>query len=257
MTIWTALLICLGINALGFVLALAGRSDRYTDISYALTFMAVAFAGIFMNSAWEWHSILLAAMIVLWATRLGGYLLIRILRTKRDERFNGRRERPAWLARFWTLQAISVWLISMPLVLALVAASPSTFPSWIWAGVAVWATGLAIETASDWQKYRFRNRIENRGTFIRSGLWKYSRHPNYFGEMLVWWGIWLTALPRLSGWRHMAVVGPLFITLLLLFFSGIPILEKKAKEKYGHDPAWQTYTESTNKLIPWFPRRSN
>lgn len=257
MTIWLALAICLAINALGFLLALAQRSDRYTDISYALTFLAVALTGLMARPAASWHSILLVAMVTLWAVRLGAYLLVRILRTGRDERFDGRRERLLWLLRFWSLQALSVWIISMPVVLALAHPLPADPPGWLWIGVLAWALGLTIETVSDWQKFRFRNQPGNRGRFIRSGLWRYSRHPNYFGEMLVWWGVWLTALPRLHGWAHLGIAGPVFITLLLLFISGIPILEKKAREKYAQDPDWQDYVRATNKLIPWFPRRSN
>jgi len=255
MSIWTTLLICLGINAFGFVLALAGRTDRYTDISYALTFMAVALAALAAGPSPSGYSYILAVMVVVWGLRLGVYLLARILRIGRDDRFDERREHPGRLARFWGLQALSVWIISLPFVLALAATVPERLPARAWAGVALWALGLGVETISDWQKYRFRNRKENRGAFIRSGLWRYSRHPNYFGEILVWWGLWLAALPRLRGWGHLGVMGPVFITLLLLFVSGIPLLEKKAREKYGDDPAWQEYVRSTSILIPWFPRR--
>jgi len=255
MSPWSALLICLGINALGFVLALAGRTDRYTDISYALTFAAVALAGLLAGPPPGWHTLALFAMVMLWSIRLGAYLLARILKTGRDERFDERREHPVRLARFWGLQAISVWIISLPVALAMAIPMPPEIPVWVWAGFAAWAVGLTVEAVSDWQKFRFRNQAENRGRFIRSGLWRYSRHPNYFGEMMVWWGLWLFVLPRLAGWSHLAVVSPLYITLLLLFVSGIPLLEKKARQKYGSDPAWQAYVKSTSRLIPWFPRR--
>ena len=111
-----------------------------------------------------------------------------------------------------------------------------------------------IESVADAQKSAFKARDENRGRFISSGLWRYSRHPNYFGEMLVWWGLFVYSVPFLDGAAFAVVIGPLFVTLLLLFVSGIPLLERSADEKYGDDPAYREYKRATSILVPLPPR---
>jgi steroid 5-alpha reductase family enzyme len=121
-------------------------------------------------------------------------------------------------------------------------------------GALLWLTGLVIEAVADAQKSRFRGKDENRGRFVSTGLWHYSRHPNYFGEILLWWGVFFYAVPFLDGAAFAVVIGPIFITLLLLFISGIPLLERSAEEKYGHDPAYRDYKRRTSILIPLPPR---
>jgi steroid 5-alpha reductase family enzyme len=118
----------------------------------------------------------------------------------------------------------------------------------------IWLVGLVIEAAADAQKSAFKAKEENRERFITSGLWSYSRHPNYFGEMLVWWGLFIYAVPFLQGAAFAVVIGPVFITLLLLFVSGIPLLEQSAEAKYGDDPAYREYRRRTSILVPLPPR---
>jgi len=123
-------------------------------------------------------------------------------------------------------------------------------------GFLLFVAGLLIETFSDAQKFRFKRKPENRNRWIQSGLWRYSRHPNYFGEILLWWGLFLVILPGLTGWQWLTVFGPISITILLLFISGIPLLEKSGDEKYGDNPEYQAYKNSTSLLIPLPRRRS-
>jgi steroid 5-alpha reductase family enzyme len=111
-----------------------------------------------------------------------------------------------------------------------------------------------VEAVADAQKSAFRAKDENRGRFVTRGLWRYSRHPNYFGEILVWWGLFVYAVPVLHGAAYAVVIGPVFITLLLLFVSGIPLLERSADEKYGDDPAYRDYKRRTSILVPLPPR---
>jgi len=132
---------------------------------------------------------------------------------------------------------------------------PPGFGAWAAAGAAVWLAGLLIEAAADAQKSAFRAKQENRGRFVASGLWRYSRHPNYFGEILVWWGLFVYAVPVLHIAGLAVVAGPLFITLRLLFVSGIPLLERSADEKYRSDPAYGDYKRRTSILVP-LPLRS-
>jgi steroid 5-alpha reductase family enzyme len=122
-------------------------------------------------------------------------------------------------------------------------------------GALLWAVGFAVEAASDAQKSAFKNDPAKAGRWIESGLWKYSRHPNYFGEALLWWGLFLVALPSLAGLLALAAIGPIAITLLLLFVSGVPLLEKSADAKYGGDPAYRDYKRRTSLFVPMPPRR--
>ena len=123
---------------------------------------------------------------------------------------------------------------------------------WSIIGVFIWAAGFLIETVADHQKFSFRNDRKNKDRWIDTGLWRYSRHPNYFGEILCWTGIFIYVIPILSGWQWMSIISPLGITATLLFFSGIPTVEKKDDERYGKMKEYQRYKKTTSVLIPWF-----
>lgn len=245
--------IALAVNGAFFAVAAARRTDVVTDLSYSLTFATLAVALAFTGAR---DAVQLAAslLVLLWALRLGGYLFRRILRMKVDHRFDGMRDKPLRFARFWLLQAVSVAVIMLPVSYLLDRSAAPGFGAWAVAGGAVWLAGLVIESVADAQKSAFRARDENRGRFIAHGLWRYSRHPNYFGEILVWWGLFLYAVPVLEGAAFAVVAGPIFITLLLLFVSGIPPLERSADEKYGADPAYRDYKRRTSILVPLPPR---
>jgi len=246
-------LISLAVNAVFFAVAAIRRTDVVTDLSYSLSFALLAIA---LPSFGAHEPVQLAAslLVLIWAVRLGGYLLTRILRIKVDHRFDKMRDKPLRFARFWLLQAIAVAVIMLPVSYLLGRDSAPDFGLWAITGVAIWFIGIVIETAADAQKSSFKGREENRERFITSGLWKFSRHPNYFGEMLVWWGLFLYAVPFLDGAAFAVVIGPVFITLLLLFVSGIPLLERSAEAKYGDDPAYREYKRRTSILVPLPPR---
>ena len=249
-----SLAVSLVVNAAFFAVAAIRKTDVVTDLSYSLSFAVLAIA---LPSLGAREPVQLAAsfLVLIWAVRLGGYLLTRILRIKVDHRFDEMREKPLRFARFWLLQAISVAVIMMPVSYLLGREGAPGFGFWAIAGAAIWLVGLAIEAAADAQKSAFKARDENRERFITSGLWRYSRHPNYFGEMLVWWGLFVFAVPFLDGAAFAVVIGPVFITLLLLFVSGIPLLERSAEAKYGDDPAYREYKRRTSILVPLQPRR--
>jgi steroid 5-alpha reductase family enzyme len=247
-------LVALGVNAVFFAFAAIRRTDVVTDLSYSLSFAAAALA---LPDAGAHKPVQLVAslMVLLWALRLGGYLFGRILRIKVDHRFDEMRDKPLRFARFWILQAISVAVIMLPVSYLLGRQGAYGFGPWAVAGMAIWFVGLAIETVADAQKSAFKGTAKNRERFISSGLWRYSRHPNYFGELLVWWGLFVYAVPFLDGAAFAVAIGPLFLTLLLLFVSGIPLLEKSAEKKYGADHAYREYRRRTSILIPLPPRK--
>jgi steroid 5-alpha reductase family enzyme len=243
------------IQAVFFAFAASFKTDKVTDLSYGLTFIILAFYLLIKSGDYSLSHLVTAAMVTAWAVRLATYLFIRILKTKRDKRFDGIRENTKKFAQFWFLQAITVWVVMLPTT-ALIGSGGQSSLSWIMLlGAAVWAVGLAIETIADYQKYAFKSREENKGRFIASGLWSWSRHPNYFGEMLCWWGIFIYTVPVLSGWLWLAIAGPLFITFILLFVSGIPPLEKYADERFGNDPNYKDYKSRTSLLVPLPPHR--
>jgi steroid 5-alpha reductase family enzyme len=245
--------IALALNGAFFAVAAIRRTDVVTDLSYSLTFALLAIVLPFTGGH-EPVQLVASLLVLVWAVRLGTYLFRRILRMKVDHRFDEMRDKPLRFARFWLLQAIAVAVILLPVSYLLDRNSAPGFGAWAIAGAVVWLIGLLIEAAADAQKSAFRAKGANRGRFITTGLWRYSRHPNYFGEILVWWGLFVYAVPFLDGAAFAVVIGPAFITLLLLFVSGIPPLERSAEQKYGDDPAYRDYKRRTSVLVPLPPR---
>jgi steroid 5-alpha reductase family enzyme len=242
-----------GVNGAFFAAAAARKTDVVTDLSYSLTFVVLAVALLF-TGARERLQLVVSLLVLVWAVRLGAYLFLRILRMKVDHRFDGIREEPMLFARFWLLQAITVAVVMLPVSYLLDDDDPPGFGAWSIIGVGVWLAGLVIEAVADAQKSAFKSKDANRGRFVVSGLWRYSRHPNYFGEMLVWWGLFVYTVPVLEGVAFAVVAGPVFVTLLLVFVSGIPPLERSAEEKHGDDPAYRDYKRRTSILVPLPPR---
>jgi len=245
-----ALIFSLFVNMVLFVIAYCLKTDKLTDISYALCFAIIAVACLFQLPLTPYR-IVLAAMVVVWALRLGGFLLLRIWMAGKDHRFDAIRNNFWSFGKFWVSQGFSVWIILLSTMLAL-RYEHRAFGWVAILGCAVWLAGLLIESFADAQKFLFSLHKENRTTWIKSGLWRYSRHPNYFGEITVWVGVLLfccAALPELE--IVVGAISPLFIAALLLFVSGIPILEKKADERWGNQTAYQKYKRSTSVLIPW------
>jgi steroid 5-alpha reductase family enzyme len=248
------LVVALGINLVMFIPAFIYKTDKLTDISYAVTFAVVALFGFFFT-AYSPATLLLLVMILAWSFRLGSYLFIRINKTGKDTRFDGMRESFWKFLRFWLLQGLTVFVVMIP---------SSYFFSWpmhnltviSWIGFVVFILGLAIETIADAQKYRFMNDVSKTGTWIETGIWKYSRHPNYLGEMMVWMGVYLFVVPSLFLVPALvSLVSPLYIICLILFVSGIPLLEKSADARWGNNPAYKEYKRRTSILLLWFKKK--
>ncbi len=199
-------------------------------------------------------------MVGLWAVRLGTFLYTRVKSVGADTRFDVMKYDFFWFLMTWTLQGLWVFLTSAAALAAVTAAGQEKFGVLGIAGLSIWIIGFVIEITADEQKRRFRNEINdqghqvNRGTFIRSGLWKYSRHPNYFGEITLWIGVAVIALPVLSGWTFVTLVSPVFVYLLLSKISGIPMLEASANKRWGDNPEYQRYKKETPVLFLKFRR---
>lgn len=182
----TALAISLTINLVMFLIAYRLKSDKFTDITYASTFAVIALWSLAGSPDITLSSTILAAMILLWAIRLGSFLLYRIVRRGKDSRFDNIRDSFFGFGKFWLFQAITVWVLMIPTVLSL--NNGVNFGGLSIIGLVIWATGLSVESVADFQKARFAGISSNKDKWIESGIWKYSRHPNYFGEILVWLG---------------------------------------------------------------------
>lgn len=246
--------IALGINLFIFVPAYLLKTDKLTDISYATTFVVVALYG-FMTGGVTIPSLILFVMIFFWAIRLGGYLLTRIRKVGKDARFDGMRENFWRFAGFWLLQGLTVWAVLLPSVMFF-EKNIKVFSPFAFLGVVIWLIGILIETFADLQKYRFINNPKNKGRWIESGLWKYSRHPNYFGEILLWIGVYVYTVSGLDLVQSIiGVLSPLYLTLLLIFVSGIPLLERSAEQRWGEDKKYREYKKRTSSLIPLPPKK--
>jgi len=250
----SALIISLAINILFFSLASILKTDKFTDLVYGLSFIILAWFFVLQTRTFYFYQIFLAVMISLWGLRLIGYLFIRILKIKKDRRFDGIREKPLAFLKFWIFQGLAVWIIMLPSIYLFNQQQPKELNSLMIAGFVIWVFGLLIETVADWQKFVFKNNPKNKDRWVNVGLWRYSRHPNYFGEMTLWWGIFIFCAPFLQSLAWLTIVGPLFITYILLFVSGIPLLEKRYDKKYADNQSYQRYKKNTSLLIPLPPK---
>ena len=254
--IFIGLVLSVLFNVLVFLLAFRLQTDKLTDITYALTFALLA-AYFWYTGAGndQVYKICLFAMPLIWAIRLGSYLLRRVIIKGKDHRFDSFRHIFLRFLRFWLLQGFSIWIVSLPSILGLsasleevlIASNSMLFPI----GLAIFSIGLLIETIADAQKFRFRMNPDNNGKFMDQGLFSIVRFPNYMGEILVWVGIFIAVMPTLQGLEWLSVISPIWICTLLIGLSGIPFLERSNKKRYGHLPEFQAYKASTKKLIPY------
>lgn len=259
--LWSFILI-LGINLIFFLIAFVIKTDIFTDITYSLSFVVVAAATVIWKQNFSPVQITLFVLYNVWAFRAGIYLFIRILKTKVDHRFDKMRDHFFKFGTFWILQALSVFIISMPTVFAL-SINESYFStnfnyySLIFIVLAVMF--LTIETIADWQKYRFHiNNKSQNNDFIDYGMWKNSRHPNYFGEIGFWYmlaGMFLLDFltnnhGSVSNYLQLLwLISPIYINLLLVFVSGVPLLEVSSAKKLWNNKAYQAYLAKTPCLV--------
>jgi len=251
-----ALGLALLIQIVMFIPAYFFRTDKLTDMSYGLTFIILALIALLSNSI-SFTKVLLFIMILIWGLRLVIYLFIRIKKIKKDSRFNKIRGSFVKFLGFWVLQGLTVWVVMLASLLFFYSENTGfSFLSFI--GLLIWAYGILIEGIADHQKFSFKNDPVNRGSWIQTGLWKYSRHPNYFGEMLCWTGIYAYALPTLSLATLNALIGlisPVYIIFMLRFVSGVPKLEKIDDERFRGNPEYKAYKKRTSMIILWPPKR--
>jgi steroid 5-alpha reductase family enzyme len=240
---------CFVLNWIVFVPSFAAQTERYYDLTGSLTYLTVVALGLALGSR-DPRAILLFLLVAAWALRLGSFLFLRIRREGADRRFDALKPDFGRFLLAWTLQGLWVLVTVSCALAAMTAAAPVPVDPLAALGAALWAAGFAIEVIADRQKARFRADPARRGRFIATGLWAWSRHPNYFGEILLWCGVALVALPALSGWAFATLVSPVFVYLLLTRVSGIPLLESRSDARWGGDADYQAYKARTPVLWP-------
>jgi steroid 5-alpha reductase family enzyme len=238
------------IQWLAFIAAYLLQTEMFFDLTGSITYISVTILAVLLSPEVDGRSILLLVLVIIWAGRLGTFLFRRILKAGKDARFD---ELKVSFVRFlstWTLQGLWVTFTLAAALAAITTTTRKGLGPWALIGLLVWVVGFGVEAVADAQKSRFRADPENKGRFINSGLWAWSRHPNYFGEIVLWIGVAIIALPVLRGWQWVTLISPLFVALLLTRISGVPILEKRADEKWGGQEDYEAYKARTPVLIP-------
>jgi steroid 5-alpha reductase family enzyme len=238
------------IQWLAFIPAYLLQNESFFDLTGSITYVAVTAIAVLLSPVVDGRSILLLALVVIWAARLGTFLFRRIRKAGKDARFD--EIKPSFI-RFlttWTLQGLWVTFTLAAALAAITTTTRKELGLVAVIGFLVWVFGFAIEVTADTQKSRFRADPKNKGKFIDTGLWAWSRHPNYFGEIVLWVGVAIIALPVLRGWQWITLISPVFVAVLITRISGVPMLEKRADEKWGGQEDYEAYKDHTPVLIP-------
>ncbi len=237
-----------------FIPSYLKQTEHYYDLTGSLTYQLLTWGTLIAAGTYAPRQLLLGSMVVVWSGRLGLFLFWRVKRAGKDGRFDAIKPAGGRFLVFWSVQGLWV-VLTMATVLS-VLALPASAPLGVLDGVgaAIWLAGFAIEVTADRQKGAFKANPANSGRFINVGLWSWSRHPNYFGEIVLWIGVALIALGDLEGWRLVTLVSPVFVFWLLFFVSGIPLLAARADERWGNDQDYQAYKARTSLLVPRPPR---
>ncbi len=238
------------IQWVAFIPAYLLQTEKFFDLTGSITYISVALLAVFLSPVVDGRSILLLALVVVWAARLGTFLFRRIRKAGKDDRFDEIKPSFMRFLNVWTIQGLWVTFTAAAALVAITTTQRKELDAFAIIGSLVWVFGFAIEVVADAQKSRFSANPDNKGKFIQTGLWSRSRHPNYFGEITLWVGVAIIALPVLQGWQWVALISPIFVTLLLTRVSGIPLLEKKAERKWGGQEEYEAYKKRTPVLIP-------
>ena len=238
------------IQWLAFIPAYLRQTERFYDLTGSLTYIAVTVMLMLLTPGIDARGFLLAALVLVWAARLGSFLFRRISKAGKDDRFDEIKPSFVRFLSTWTMQGIWVAFTAAAAWVAMTSANRVGLDWFALIGVLVWIAGFGIEATADRQKGKFSADPANKGTFIHTGLWAKSRHPNYFGEILLWVGVAIIALPVLQGWQWVALISPVFVALLIIKVSGVPHLEKKADRKWGGQADYEEYKKNTPVLIP-------
>ena len=250
------MLLAFGVQLVMFAHSWQQQTEHFFDLTGSATYITVILTALLLTGAFDLRSLLISAVILIWALRLGNFLFNRVRTSGRDTRFTSILPSFSVLLMTWTLQGTWVSLTASCALAAIASSTTLPLDTWAAAGLALWAAGFMIEVVADRQKLAFRAELANRNRFITTGLWAWSRHPNYFGEIVLWIGIAVMAAPALNGGQLVTLMSPLFVVVLLTRISGVRMLELQAQKRWGGEPAYVAYRNTTSALIPLPPARA-
>ncbi|XP_074646496.1 uncharacterized protein LOC141902590 [Tubulanus polymorphus] len=237
-----------------FLITYCFRFNKVTDFAGGANFIVVAILTFLLAGTYTKRQVLITSFVCFWGLRLSSYLLYRNINIGEDKRFDETfRNSSRKFASYWTFQGIWLFIVSLPVIFINAPRSAAVHPnlsSFDVIGICLYVAGVLIEIFADMQKFNFKDNPANSGIWCDYGLWSWSRHPNYFGEMLVWWGVFLISVNVLRYSQWVSIASPVFTTLILLFLSGIPIMEKKADERYCKLSNYVHYKMNTSPLVP-------
>lgn len=232
-----------------FIPSFAFQTEHYFDLTGSISYLSAVALAFYLNPSVDPRDLLIGLLIVVWAVRLGSFLFMRVKQDGKDDRFTIMKTQFHWFLMTWTLGGLWVFLTMAAGLAAITSDTTQPFGLMAYLGLALWIFGFSIEVIADRQKRAFKKNQQKDKEFITSGLWAWSRHPNYFGEITLWIGLTLIALPVLSGWQLITLISPVFVYILLTKISGIPLLENRGMKKWGSDPEYIDYVNRTPALI--------
>lgn len=238
------------INWVAFIPAALRQTEHFYDLVGGITYVSIIAVAVLFASELDLRATLVAAMVLVWALRLSLFLFRRIAKAGKDDRFDQIKTRPLRFLMAWTLQGLWVLLTAAAALAVITGGAREPLGVIGIAGIGIWAAGMLIEIVADRQKSNFKANPDNAGRFINIGLWAWSRHPNYFGEIVLWTGMAIVAIPVLQGWQWATLISPVFVAFLLIKVSGIPLLEAKADRRWGGEDDYEEYKRRTPVLVP-------
>lgn len=239
-----------------FIPSFLNKTEKFYDFTGMVAYLSVIGFALYQKNkilgSIDFDSALLGILISVWTLRLGMFLFYRVFKVGEDDRFKEVKQVPSKFLVWFTVSGLWVSLTSIAALKVLTSQVEHNNYYFVYLGLALWIFGFLFEVIADYQKTKFKNNPENKDQFISSGLWSLSRHPNYFGEIILWIGVFIITIPSLSGIDYLTILSPLFVYTLLNKISGINLLEIKAQKRWGDLESYKEYRSKTPQLIPKF-----
>ena len=237
------------IQWISFIPAFIFQTEKFYDLTGSITYLTTVFTALYITDSGNISDYVIVSCVAIWAIRLGSFLFVRIHKAGEDRRFRDIKPNFTRFFMTWTLQGMWVSMCLLCVLTALSSYSGIIVNNIFYIGLMIFISGFIIEVLADHQKTVFRKNIDNKDKFISSGLWAYSRHPNYFGEILLWLGIAVMSFSSLEGFQYFTLISPIFVYILLVYISGIRMLENQANKKWGHLDSYKEYLKNTPRLF--------
>ena len=237
------------IQWISFIPAFIFQTEKFYDLTGSITYLTTVFTALYITDSGNISDYVIVSCVAIWAIRLGSFLFMRIHKAGEDRRFRDIKPNFTRFFMTWTLQGMWVSMCLLCVLTALSSYSGIIVNNIFYIGLMIFISGFIIEVLADHQKTVFRKNIDNKDKFISSGLWAYSRHPNYFGEILLWLGIAVMSFSSLEGFQYFTLISPIFVYILLVYISGIRMLENQANKKWGHLDSYKEYLKNTPRLF--------